>query len=138
MKKVEKKEKFTREFVTKNKDLTLQKSFTFELNKILKKNKVILIYPIPEVGWRVPDKIMSNNIKKLISGTKYKDVTTSYEVYRKRTLSSFELLDELEHKNLIRFYPHKIFVKNHDVLLMIIIIFITKMMIIFLNMVQNC
>ena len=103
---------FTREFVTKNKDLTLQKSFTFELKEILKRNKVILIYPIPEVGWRVPDKIMSNNIKRLISGTKYKDVTTSYEVYRKRTSSSFALLDKLEHKNLIRFYPHKIFCKK--------------------------
>ena len=55
---------------------------------------------------------MSNNIKRLISGTKYKDVTTSYEVYRKRTSSSFALLDKLEHKNLIRFYPHKIFCKK--------------------------
>ena len=102
-------EKFPREFVSKNKDLTLEQSFTFELNKILNKNKVILIYPIPEVGWRVPDKIMSNNIKRLVFGVEYKDVTTSYNVYRKRTSSSFALLDKLEHKNLIRFYPHEIF-----------------------------
>jgi len=105
-------DKFSRKFVTKNKDLTLEKSFTFEVNEILKKNKVILIYPIPEVGWRVPDKIMSNKIKRLIFGAEYKDVTTSYDVYRKRTSSSFVLLDELEHKNLIRFYPHEIFCKK--------------------------
>jgi hypothetical protein len=35
-------------------------------------------------------------------------ITTSYERYRQRTKSSFELLDSIEHQNLYRVYPHQL------------------------------
>jgi hypothetical protein len=35
-------------------------------------------------------------------------ITTSYKRYKKRTKSSFELLDSIEHQNLYRVYPHQL------------------------------
>ena len=102
-------DEFFRKFISNNNNLTLEESFKRGVRKILKSNKVILIYPIPEVGWRVPDKIMSNKIKKFIFSRNIENLTTSYKVYKDRTKSSFILLDSIENKNLIRFYPHKIF-----------------------------
>jgi len=37
------------------------------------------------------------------------NLTTSFEVYKKRTKSSFELLDSIKGKNIYRVYPHKLF-----------------------------
>ncbi len=36
-------------------------------------------------------------------------LTTSYEVYKKRTKSSFELLDSIKGNRINRVYPHKLF-----------------------------
>ena len=93
---------------------TIQMSFQNEISEISKNHKIILIYPIPEVGWNVPNKL--NNIflkknknvnKKNININEY--ITTSYQVYKNRTKSSFELLDNIEGKNIYRVYPHTLF-----------------------------
>lgn len=39
-------------------------------------------------------------------------ITTSYDVYLERTKASVELLDSIQHKNLYRVYPHKLFCDN--------------------------
>ena len=36
-------------------------------------------------------------------------VTTSYEVYKNRTQSTFELLDSIQGENIYRVYPHRLF-----------------------------
>ena len=36
-------------------------------------------------------------------------MTTSYEVYKDRTKTSFELLDSILGSNIYRVYPHKLF-----------------------------
>ena len=36
-------------------------------------------------------------------------ITTSYEVYKNRARSSFELLDSIQGDNFYRVYPHKLF-----------------------------
>ncbi len=65
---------------------------------------VILVYPIPEVGWIVP----THAAKSLLyygAG----DVSTSYELYldrNARTIASFDSIGD--YKNLERVYPHKI------------------------------
>ena len=72
---------------------------------------VILIYPIPEVGWHVPKELFKQKKSYLI--TKHFDpVTTSYDVYKKRSKESFELLDSFQHPNLYRVYPHTLFCNN--------------------------
>ena len=35
--------------------------------------------------------------------------TTSYEIYKNRTKSSFELLDSIQGENIYRVYPHSLF-----------------------------
>lgn len=83
--------------------------------------KVILLYPIPEVGYNLPRKVF--NIMEKNPFLKNKDqinknillekpITTSSKVYYERSKSSFELLDIVIHENLFRVYPHNIFCDN--------------------------
>ncbi len=77
--------------------------------------KVVLIYPIPEVGWHVPKtaiKLTRNmtplQIKKLFSDRK--KIATSYNVFKSRTRSAYGVLDSIKtDHNLLRIYPEKIF-----------------------------
>ena len=91
----------------------IQTSFKNEISELSKNQKIILIYPIPEVGWHVPSKLFKimpkqiNLIKDYFIPKNY--ITTSYKVYKNRTKSSFELLDSIEGKNIYRVYPHKLF-----------------------------
>ena len=88
----------------------LKDLFNLSIGEISKENNVILIYPIPEVGWNLPRKIISQIHKNLLPGeNQIKYITTSYEVYIKRTKSSFELLDSIQGDNIRRVYPHKLF-----------------------------
>lgn len=78
-------------------------------------NKVIVIYPIPEVGWNVSRKIISklifnnNNLEQLY---KNNPLTTSYEFYKKRTDEVFSIFNNVINSNLFRVYPDKIFCNN--------------------------
>jgi len=73
-------------------------------------HNIILVYPMPEVGVRVP-KIIKNfilhnrNVELFDKGI----FATSYEIYKDRTKSSFELLDSIQSKNIYRVYPHTLF-----------------------------
>ena len=75
--------------------------------------KVILVYPIPEIGWNVPKKLLQRYISgdrsEFEKSLKNNPVSISYETYRLRTRTSFELLDSIRHKNVFRVYPHKVF-----------------------------
>ena len=90
---------------------TIQQSFVETVSDLSENNKIILIYPIPEAGWHVPNKINSQFSKNLIKSKnlKIKKITTSYDIYKKRTKSSFEMLDSLQNQNIFRIYPHKLF-----------------------------
>jgi peptidoglycan/LPS O-acetylase OafA/YrhL len=105
---------YEKKYVSVGKYYTIENSFKNELSEISKNHKIILIYPIPEVGWSVPNKLnilfrtLPNNInKKTIKESDY--ITTSFEVYKNRTVSSFELLDSIKGENIYRVYPHKLF-----------------------------
>jgi len=37
------------------------------------------------------------------------NVTTSFDVYKKRVKSSFDLLDQIQNDNIYRVYPHTLF-----------------------------
>ena len=109
-------------FLSTGKYPTIKDSFKKEILKISNNNYIILIYPIPEVGFNLKEKIILyiNKNRKIIFnekdslsyylGTKYfKYFTTSYEVYKDRTNSSFELLDSIKGDNIYRVYPHSLF-----------------------------
>ena len=91
---------------------TIQSSFKNSINELSKNNKIILIYPIPEIGWNTQNKILNQYSKNFFSSKRkveLKYVTTSYQVYKDRTKSSFELLDSLRGENIFKVYPHKLF-----------------------------
>jgi peptidoglycan/LPS O-acetylase OafA/YrhL len=101
-------------YVSLGKYETIQTSFKNEISKLSKNHKIILIYPIPEVGWNVSlklnnlfRKLPKNVNKKKIKVSDY--ITTSVEVYKKRVKSSFELLDSIQGNNIYRVYPHILF-----------------------------
>jgi hypothetical protein len=109
-------------FLSTGKYPTIKDSLKNEILKISNNNYIILIYPIPEVGFNLKEKMIlyinrnrkiTFNEKDSLSyylDTKYfKYFTTSYEVYKNRTKSSFELLDSIEGENIYRVYPHRLF-----------------------------
>jgi len=70
---------------------------------------VVLIYPIPEVGWNVPDEIFR---RASLQGSLWPlgdPVTTSTQRYFERTASSFKALDAILGEDVIRIYPHTLF-----------------------------
>ena len=102
--------RFSSKYIPKNKEYdTIQSSFKNEVLKLSKNNKIILIYPIPEVGWDPNEKIWLNRKNKFSKTFNLTEITTSYEVYKNRTKSSFSLLNSIQNDNVYRVYPHKLF-----------------------------
>ena len=97
-------------YVSNSKYKTIQESFKKEVSKLLKNNKIILIYPIPEVGWNPNNEILSQWIESNFSREfNLKSITTSYDIYKDRSKLSFDLLDSIKGENVFRVYPHTIF-----------------------------
>lgn len=74
--------------------------------------KVILVYPIPEVGWDVPS--VHLKLYEIMNHDQFKEniqslVTTDYAVYKERNKQTIKLFDSIQHKNLYRVYPNHIF-----------------------------
>ena len=93
--------------------ISLKENIIKSLDELLEINhKIILVYPIPEVGWHVPKKINSNWKNRFFNNNHKKKITTSFEVYKERTRESFDLLNFIDHKNLYRVYPHNLYCNN--------------------------
>jgi peptidoglycan/LPS O-acetylase OafA/YrhL len=88
-------------FISSNKFRDIRHSFKDSVLELSKKNKIILVYPIPETGWHIPQKIFNQGSKEIIS--------TSFQLYSERSKSSFELLNSIKGKNIHRVYSHKAF-----------------------------
>ena len=101
-------------YISNGKYKTIQQSFKNEIHELSKKNKIILVYPIPEAGWNIPQKLnkffksLPKNVNNKVLNTS-NFITTSFDVYKKRTKVSFELLDSIEGNNIYRIFPHKLF-----------------------------
>ena len=93
--------------IGKDKKTKLGEAIASAVNELLSLNKVVvLVYPIPEVGWDVPKYMFW--LRRF--GTLNDDVSTSYSVFLERTRRAREYLDNLgTHPNLIRIYPERIF-----------------------------
>ena len=103
------------EFINQNKFIKddgttdIKNSFKDYVEKISKKNKIILIYPFPENAYHVPRKLFKSYFigKNIKSSENF--LTTSYEVYLERSKSSYSLLNSIDGKNIFRVYPHEVF-----------------------------
>lgn len=80
--------------------------YASSVQKILDMGKnVILIYPIPEAGWNVPDYLMryGRSVSPAVG-------STSYAVFQHRNLRAYDALDKVgQHPNLYRLYPEYFF-----------------------------
>ncbi len=102
--------KWGSKFLSSGKYDTIQNSFKSEILELSKNNKIILIYPIPEAGWNPKKKLLIRWVKnKFSKNTDFKYITTSFNVYKERAKSSFELLDSIHSNNIYRVYPHNLF-----------------------------
>jgi peptidoglycan/LPS O-acetylase OafA/YrhL len=76
-------------------------------------HRVILVYPVPEVGFNVSQKIINNNLKYLdklkMQDDRILTFSTDYNVYKKRNKKIFEIFDSFKSDNLYRVFPHKHF-----------------------------
>ena len=93
-------------------DKSFEEEFLSSVELLISKgHQVVLIYPIPEVGWNVT-RFIFNSIK----GKSFSDInsdfevlTTSYDVYKERSASTFDLFDSIQSPNIHRVYPHTLF-----------------------------
>jgi peptidoglycan/LPS O-acetylase OafA/YrhL len=90
----------------------LSEGIKLTLNNILKNgHTLIIIYPIPEMGFDVP-KLMNKNIISNYIIRKNYDIpflSVSYDVYKKRNKMIINILDSIENPNIHRIYPDKSF-----------------------------
>lgn len=67
--------------------------------------RIVLVYPVPEVGWHVPQYIMQS----ALYGENVDVVSTDYQVFLERNHRAYKALDAVgKHPNLRRVYPEKI------------------------------
>ena len=93
----------------------IRKGINLSAKEILKNgNILIIVYPIPEMGFDVPSMLGRKylNLKILDKKLEIPILTGSYEVYKKRNQISFNILDSIPGSNIYRIYPHKIFCNN--------------------------
>ena len=91
---------------------TIKENFKFSMNNILRENKVILIYPIPSVNFDITKRIMNEVPKNIFNATEYLTLnpfTTDYNDYIKENEKIIEFFNSINHKNLSKIYPDKIF-----------------------------
>ena len=99
-------------------NIEIFKEYKNTVNELLKNNhKIILVYPVPPVGWKVPNKIFKEipkpfDKKKIDTYLSNLSITTSYKVFQNRMKKSFQLLDSINSPNVYRVYPHKLFCDN--------------------------
>ena len=69
--------------------------------------RVVLVYPVPEVGWNVTDYLAR---EKLLGINRVQPLTTSFEVFNERSRNAHQQLDLLgDDPNLIRIRPEDVF-----------------------------
>ena len=76
-----------------------------QVNNYLSMGKrVVLVYPIPEVGWHVPYRMMRSQHHAFPAAFS----STAFDVFLARNAAAIEMLDAIdEHSNLVRFRPHQ-------------------------------
>lgn len=68
-------------------------------------HNVVLVYPIPEAGWNVPELVA----KSAMTGRKNLEFSTSFERYRQRNQAVIAAFDAISHPNLFRVKPGDVF-----------------------------
>jgi peptidoglycan/LPS O-acetylase OafA/YrhL len=80
-------------------------------NILEKEHALILIYPVPEMGFDVPRLFATKYLFSKIFDKKLDSyiLSSGYDVYRNRNKMIFDTLDSIEGPNVYRLFPHKYF-----------------------------
>jgi peptidoglycan/LPS O-acetylase OafA/YrhL len=71
---------------------------------------VVLVYPVPEVGWEAPQYLMRRAVLKPSADKASPPASTSFAAFKSRNAATFAMLDAIgEHGRLARVYPHTAF-----------------------------
>jgi peptidoglycan/LPS O-acetylase OafA/YrhL len=82
------------------------------LNKLSHtKKQVLVVYPVPEVGWDLP---IYNFSTYLQTGNVHRDVSTSYAIYKARNRFIIDTLDDDNLSSIIKIRPEDFFCKVGD------------------------
>jgi peptidoglycan/LPS O-acetylase OafA/YrhL len=89
----------------------IAQAYTKSIQELLNAGKkVILIYPVPEAGWNVPDYLSRYYLINRDSVFNESTASTSHEVFKERNKRTIDALDQiLPNKNLLRIHPEKMF-----------------------------
>ena len=94
----------------------LKEGIILQINKIINQgHKLILVYPVPEMGFHPPKLLYAEYVKSFKFNKKQYSpsiLTVSYETYKKRNKLIFEILDSIKNENIYRVYPHTFFCNN--------------------------
>jgi peptidoglycan/LPS O-acetylase OafA/YrhL len=92
--------------------LSFEEEFSSTVQRLIEQgHRVVLVYPIPEVGVDVKQYIFDAVFGKNISDIEdlIVPLTTSYDVYLERSKKTFELFDKIQSPSIYRVYPHTLF-----------------------------
>ncbi len=97
----------------KQREKYIREGMISEINSIINQgHKLIIIYPVPEMGFNPYKLLYSEYIKKnLFKKEQYLPtmLNGSYEVFKKRNEMIFEILDSVQSSSIYRIYPHSYF-----------------------------
>ena len=101
-------EGFDNSFVIEDEKINISVDLKLEIPKTLKKlieqnNTIVLIYPIPEQGWNVPNRYFYG--KENWGEAVY----YPHQVWKERVLESKLILDSIVSEKIVRIYPEDIF-----------------------------
>ena len=98
-------------------DLSIEQLIQLTLENMLNEGHVVvLVYPVPEVGWDVPKRVKQklDTVSDMPVGAKIRafesmQISTSYSVYKRRNEQVITILDEItDRPNLIRIFPDRL------------------------------
>jgi len=100
-------------FISKSGNISISSGFINSVQELLDNNlKIIIIYPIPTVNFHVSQRLMNLIPKKSFNASEYlknNPQTISLKNYLDQNKEIFDLLDKLNHKNILKVFPHKLF-----------------------------
>jgi len=70
--------------------------------------KLVIVYPVPEQGFSVRNKLFAQK-ENILSKKDLPKITTSFEVFKSRVKTSYETLNKITGQNVLKIYPEKIF-----------------------------
>ena len=95
-----------------NDNLQVEEIFKNSLLELSKKNKVILVYPVPSLNFDLRKRMMNEVPKSTFKASEYlkeNPYTSTYEKYIKDNKEVIELFDSINAKNLYKFFPENVF-----------------------------